>query len=684
MCATIGSQKKRGATALVTLLESLDLPQDLKKLDEKERARLASEIRNVIVQTVSRKGGHLSSGLGSVEIFLAVHTVFDCPNDKVILDTGHQGYPHKLLTGRYRRFHTLRQLGGLSGFPKRDESPFDCWGAGHGGTGLSAAMGFAIASKLRSQTDGAGVESKVVCVVGDAALEEGMAWEALHNIGQSRPDMVIVLNDNGMSIAPSVGAIENYLRRHRQLPADWLRRLRSEPHYLHLKRLVEMALSRSGLAGATMLEVIRHIKNAIKEWIIAPGMVFEELGYVYLGPVDGHNTEVLIEALKEAVRIGGPVIVHAVTKKGKGVSYAERNPWRYHTPPYPFDPETGECLAPKPSAPTYTEVFSQTLIRLAEKDDRIVAITAAMPDGTGLHRFGEVFPERYFDVGMAEQHAVAFAAALSFGGLKPVCAIYSTFLQRAFDQIVHDVCLQKANVVFAIDRAGVVGQDGHTHHGIFDISYLRLIPNMVLMMPKDENELAHMVATALHYGDGPVAVRYPRGTGVGVPRDEETKLLPIGSGEWIRDGTDLVIVAIGPIVYTALECGLLLERNGLSVGVINARFVKPLDRELLLDACERAGRIVTLEEHTLPGGFGSAVLEALADMGLHHIPVLRIGIPDCFVDHGEAGQLRSLLGLNREGICRQIEEWLSRAGEDRSSLEIRVRRRRDAERMGRE
>lgn len=644
-----------------TLLERLNLPEDLKGLSPKEREALAAEIRDVIVKTVSRNGGHLSSGLGSVEIFLSVHTVFNGPKDKIILDTGHQGYPHKLLTGRYDRFYTLRQLGGLSGFPKRDESPYDCWGAGHGGTGLSAAMGFAVARKLRNLSADPQTDYKVVCVVGDAALEEGMAWEALHNIGHSKMDIVIVLNDNGMSIAPSVGAIENYLRKHRQLPADWLRRLRSEPHYLHIKRLVEMALSRSGAPGATMLEVIRHIKNAIKEWIIAPGMVFEELGYVYLGPVDGHNCEVLIEALNEAVRIGGPVIVHAVTKKGKGVPYAEKDPWKFHTPAAPFDPETGESLVPPSSVPTYTEVFSQTLIAKAKEDDRIVGITAAMPDGTGLHRFGEQFPDRYFDVGMAEQHSVAFAAALAFSGLKPVCAIYSTFLQRAFDQVLHDVCLQKANVVFAIDRGGLVGQDGHTHHGIFDMSYLRLMPHLVLMMPKDENELVHMIHTALAYDEGPIAVRYPRGAGVGVPRDPEPKILPIGKGEWLRDGTDLVIVGIGPIVYTALEVAQSLEQDGLSVGVINARFVKPVDKDLLLDACDRAGRIVTLEEHTLPGGFGSAVVEALADMGRTNIPVLRIGLPDQFVEHGDVKMLRSLLGLDAKGIRQKILRWMDTA-----------------------
>ncbi|MFA0753660.1 MAG: hypothetical protein IMHGJWDQ_001439 [Candidatus Fervidibacter sp.] len=647
---------------MASLLATLDLPQGLKRLTPEERKQLAQEIREVIVNTVSKNGGHLASGLGSVEIFIAVHTVFDSPRDKIVLDTGHQGYPHKLLTGRYPVFHTLRQLGGLSGFPRREESEHDCWGVGHGGTGLSAAIGFAMARKhwlnAGIPPDDPRVNYRVVCVIGDAALEEGMAWEALHNIGHHKPDMVIILNDNGMSIAPSVGAIENYLHRHRQFPADWFRKLRSEPHYLQLKRMVEEALSKMGPAGEITLEVIRHIKNNIKEWLIPPGMLFEELGFTYLGPVDGHNTEVLIECLHEALRIGGPVIIHAVTKKGKGVPYAEADPWKYHTPLFPFDPQTGEIKAPKDTAPSYTSVFSQTLIRLAEKDKRIVAMTAAMPDGTGLDKFAKHFPDRFYDVGMAEQHAVGFAAALAFSGLRPVCAIYSTFLQRAFDQIIHDVCLQKAPVVFAIDRAGLVGQDGHTHHGIFDIAYLRLMPNMVLMMPKDENELQHMVYTALRYEQGPIAVRYPRGAGVGVPRDDELRELPVGKGEWLRDGTDAVIVGIGQIVYAALDAAQRLERDGFSVGVINARFVKPMDKELLQEAVERGGRLITVEEHNLCGGFGSAVLEVLSEMGWHNVPVLRIGIPDCFVEHGTVSQLRAKLRLDADGIYEQVRAWL--------------------------
>ncbi len=658
---------------MAKLLETLNLPQDLKRLTLEERKQLAQEIRETIVQTVCKNGGHLASGLGSVEIFIAIHSVFESPRDKIVLDTGHQGYPHKLLTGRYHVFHTLRQLGGISGFPKRDESEHDCWGAGHAGTGLSAAMGFAMARKHLLEagvpSDDPRVNYRVVCVIGDGALEEGMAWEALHNIGHHKPDLVIILNDNGMSIAPSVGAVENYLRKHRRLPADWFRKLRSEPHYLQLKRMVEEALSKMGTTGEVTLEIIRHIKNNIKEWLIPPGMLFEELGFTYLGPVDGHNIKELIECLQEALRIGGPVIIHAVTKKGKGVPYAEKDPWKYHTPLFPFDPDTGEILAEDRAAPSYTDVFSQTLIKIAEQDNRIVAITAAMPDGTGLDKFAERFPSRFYDVGMAEQHAVGFAAALAFAGLRPVCAIYSTFLQRAFDQIIHDVCLQNAPVVFAIDRAGLVGQDGHTHHGIFDISYLRLMPNLVLMMPKDENELQHMLYTALKYERGPIAIRYPRGEGIGVPMDDELKELPIGKGEWLRDGTDAVIIGIGPIVYAALEAAQRLERDGFSVGVINARFVKPIDKELIADAAKHAGKIVTVEEHTLCGGFGSAVLEALNELGLSSVPVLRIGINDCFVEHGKVGELRTLLKLDADGIYEQVKTWL-RKGENVSGLEL--------------
>lgn len=649
---------------MAKLLETLNLPHDLKRLTLDERKRLAQEIREAIVHTVCKNGGHLASGLGSVEIFIAIHSVFDSPRDKIVLDTGHQGYPHKLLTGRYPVFHTLRQLGGISGFPRRDESEHDCWGAGHGGTGLSAAMGFAMARKHLIEAgippDDPRVNYRVVCVIGDAALEEGMAWEALHNIGHHKPDLVIVLNDNGMSIAPSVGAVENYLRKHRRLPADWFRKLRSEPHYLQLKRMVEEALSKMGATGEATLEIIRHIKNNIKEWLIPPGMLFEELGFTYLGPVDGHDIKELMECLQEALRIGGPVIIHAVTKKGKGVPYAENDPWRYHTPQFPFDPKTGEILAPKGKAPSYTSVFSKTLIKLAEKDNRIVAITAAMPDGTGLDKFAERFPSRFYDVGMAEQHAVGFAAALALSGLRPVCAIYSTFLQRAFDQIIHDVCLQNAPVIFAIDRAGLVGQDGHTHHGIFDISYLRLMPNLVIMMPKDENELQHMLYTALKYERGPVAIRYLRDEGVGVPMDDELKELPIGKGEWLRDGTDAVIIGIGPIVYAALEAAERLEQDDFSVGVINARFVKPIDKDLIADAAKHAGKIITVEEHTLCGGFGSAVLEALSDLGLSHVPVLCIGINDQFVEHGKLKELRALLKLDADGIYEQVKAWLQK------------------------
>ncbi len=655
---------------MAKLLSELNLPHNLKTLTPDERKELAREIRETILNTVCKNGGHLASGLGSVEIFIAVHTFFNSPQDKIVLDTGHQGYPHKLLTGRFPVFHSLRQLGGISGFPRREESEHDCWGVGHGGTGLSAAMGFAMARKHWLNegvpADDPRVNYHVVCVIGDAALEEGMAWEALQNIGHHKPDMVIILNDNGMSIAPSVGAIENYLRRHRQLPADWFRKLRSEPHYLQLKRMVEEALSKMGTAGELTLEIIRHIKNNIKEWLIPPGMLFEELGFTYLGPVDGHNIDVLIECFHEALRIGGPVIIHAVTKKGKGVPYAEANPWKYHTPQFPFDPKTGEVLAPKEIVPSYTEVFSQTLIQLAEQDKRILAITAAMPDGTGVDKFAQKFPDRCYDVGMAEQHAVGFAASLAFSGLRPVCAIYSTFLQRAFDQIVHDVCLQKAPVVFAIDRAGLVGQDGHTHHGIFDIAYLRLMPNMTLMMPKDENELRHMIFTALRYEDGPIAIRYPRGKSVGVPLDDELKELPIGKGEWLRDGTDAVIFGIGPIVYAALEAAQRLEGDGFSVGVINSRFIKPIDKDLLFDSVQRAGKLITVEEHNLPGGFGSAVLEALSEIGLHHVPVLRIGIKDHFVEHGKVESLRAMLKLDASGIYEQVKSWLQNLHEHKS------------------
>lgn len=630
------------------VLDGIDSPADLKELTQQQREQLATDIRKFIISKVSKTGGHLASNLGVVEIAIAVHTVFDAPEDPIIWDTGHQAYPHKILTGRKDQFNTLRQLGGISGFPKRDESPYDCWGVGHGGTGLSAAMGFAVARDQRNE------KHQVVCITGDAALEEGLAWEGLHNIGHVKPNLIIVLNDNGMSIAPSIGAVENYLATIRSVSADLLRRARSEPHYLKLKEAAEQFLARTA-PGRVMLEAVEHFKKSIKEWIIPPGMVFEELGYAFLGPVDGHNCEKLIECLAEAKTIGGPVIVHAHTTKGKGYEPAERDPWRRHTT-VPFDPETGEHVGAS-ERQSYTSIFSKTLIHLAEQDERIVAITAAMPDGTGLDKFAERFPNRCYDVGMAEQHAIAFAASLAFGGMKPVATLYSTFLQRAFDQIIHDVCLQNAPVVMCIDRAGLVGEDGDTHHGIFDIAYLRLIPNLVLMSPKDENELQHMLFTALNH-DAPIALRYPRGSGMDMPLDHQLQALEIGKGELLQNGDELAVIAFGNSVHPSWQAARQLEEDGHSIAVINARYAKPLDADLILEVAGRTRNVVAVEEAVPCGGFSSGVLELLHDNGLHNVTTQRITIPDTFIEHGRTQLLREKHGLDANSIALRLRKHL--------------------------
>ncbi|MCS7253338.1 MAG: 1-deoxy-D-xylulose-5-phosphate synthase [Armatimonadota bacterium] len=623
---------------MASLLERIRQPQDLKGLSHGELEQLARELREVIIRTVSKSGGHLAPALGAVEIAVAVHATLDSPKDKIIWDTGHQAYAHKLLTGRYECFHTLRQYGGISGFLRRDESEHDVWGAGHAGTGLSAAMGFAIASKMCGSND------TVLVIVGDGALQEGMAWEALHNIGDSKLNIIVILNDNAMAIAPSVGALEKYLRK-----------LRSSPPYLRLKEMLESALLRLP-KGQALIDVIERWKDSVKQMIIPPGMIFEELGFAYLGPINGHSILTVMEAIREAKTIGGPVIIHALTRKGFGYEPAEKDPCKYHSVP-PFEVHTGELR--ERGKRTYTSVFGDTLVRLAESDPRIIAITAAMPDGTGLRKFSQRFPERYFDVGMAEQHAVTFAAALALNGFKPVVAIYSTFLQRAFDQIVHDVCLQRAPVVFAIDRSGLVGEDGQTHHGTFDIAFLRMIPNMVLMMPKDENELQHMLFTAVLH-DGPVAVRYPKGEGVGVELDEQFHRIEIGRWETIKEGRDATIIAIGDSVYRSLEASEILGKQlGYDVGVVNARFVKPLDMELIKRVAEATGRIITVEEHCLDGGFGSAVLEALSNCQFEHVRTLRIGIHDRFVEHGPIEVLRQKLMLDAHGIASLVARWLS-------------------------
>ena len=621
------------------LLDTIKSPEDLKKLKPRELPRLATELRKKIVETVAETGGHLAPSLGVVELTIALHYVFDAPRDRIIWDVGHQAYAHKLLTGRLERFHTLRQYGGISGFPKRSESPYDTLDTGHSSTSISAALGMTTALDIQKRS------GKVVAVIGDGSMTAGLAFEALNNAGHLRKDLVVILNDNEMSISPNVGALSSFLSR--KLTSRLATRLKTE---------LETFLKRSDVGG-NIWAVLKKSEDSLKS-LLTPGMLFEALQFEYVGPLPGHHLDILIGTLKNVKNIPGPVLVHVLTKKGKGYPPAEKNPSRFHGLG-PFDIATGK---PRTSGsarpPSYTKIFSQTLVRLAGEDPRIVAITAAMPAGTGLQAFQEVLPERFFDVGIAEQHAVTFAAGLAIEGLRPVVAIYSTFLQRAYDQIIHDVCLTNQPVVFAIDRGGLVGDDGPTHHGAYDLSYLRVVPNMVIMSPKDENELQHMLYTALDH-PGPVALRYPRGTGVGVSLDWQLRTIPIGRGEVVLEGEDVAIFAIGHHVYTALEAARELEKTGIKASVVNARFVKPLDEELVTRLAKRTGRILTIEENALMGGFGSAVLECINEHGLTGVAVKRLGLGDTFIEHGSQAILRERLGLDPASVADAARELVA-------------------------
>jgi len=616
----------------------LKLPEDLKNLKIAELEELAAEIRNYMIRTVADTGGHLAPNLGVVELALALHSTFQSPRDRIIWDVGHQSYPHKLLTGRWDRFPTLRRYRGLSGFPKPAESEHDPFGTGHSSTSISAALGLALAR------DFYGGNYKVIAVIGDGAFTGGMAYEALNHAGHVKTDLIVILNDNKMSISSNVGAMSDYLGR-----------IRSDPKYSRLKAEFEQMLNRVPLVGKKMVESAERLRGGLK-YLITPGMIFEELGLTYFGPVDGHNIAALKRTLRQAARMKGPVLVHVLTEKGKGYHYAEAAPERFHGIG-PFDLDNGLPRSKKKSL-TYTEVFGNTMLKLAAENPKIVALTAAMAGGTGLSRFAELYPQRFYDVGIAEQHAAGLAAALAAGGLKPVFAVYSTFLQRAYDQMIHDVCLQKLPVVFAIDRAGIVGEDGETHQGIFDLCYLRSIPGMAVMAPRNEDELQHMLYTALHGAPGPSALRYPRDKGEGVAL-KEPHLLPWGQGELLREGKDLLVAAAGTVANAALAAAeRLFNEEGIDAAVINARFVKPLDEKLILEWAARCGRLLTVEENTLVGGFGSAVLELLSKRGLV-LPVRRLGIDDRFVEQGPRSLVLSLYGLDAEGIFR---EALSLAG----------------------
>jgi 1-deoxy-D-xylulose-5-phosphate synthase len=602
------------------LLESIHSPADLKRLNYAQMAELAEEIREFLIQTLSKTGGHLGPNLGVVELTLALHTVFNTPEDKLLFDVSHQAYIHKMLTGRLDRMDTIRQPGGLNGFMLRTESEHDAFGAGHAGTALSAALGMAVARDL------AGGKEHVIAVAGDAAFTNGVTFEALNNIAAQTKRMIIVLNDNEWSIDRNVGAIARYFHK-----------IVTNEHYKHLhdsaKRLVEK------IGGKTAVEVARRAEEAAKS-LLWPSVLFEEFGLQYFGPIDGHNIPLLVESFKFLKAENRPVLLHVLTQKGRGFQPALDLQKKFHGLG-PFDPETGET---KPvGLPTFAEVFAKTLVKLADKDERVVAITAAMPSGTGLDLFRPYHPKRYFDVGIAEEHAVVFAAGMATRGLRPVCAIYSTFLQRAIDCIVHDVALQKLPVLFCMDRAGLSGDDGPTHHGLFDIAYLRGIPEMVLMSPKDEDELADMMATALEL-PGPSAIRYPRGVGAGAMLKPEPQVIPVGKAEVLKDGSDVAILGLGPMTGLAMELAARLEREGYSAAVINPRFVKPLDREMLAHYAERVAAFVTFEDHVLMGGFGSAVIEALEELG-SVVPVVRIGWPDQFIEHGKVDELRAKYGL---------------------------------------
>ncbi len=625
--------------ARMSILETINSPEDIKKLPVSRLPELAANLRQAIIRTCAANGGHLATSLGVVELTIALHKVFTTPADKIIWDVGHQAYAHKLLTGRRDNFGTLRTLNGISGFPKRHESPHDAFDAGHSSTSISAATGFTVARDLSGRTN------KVLAVIGDRSMSGGMAYEGINHAGHLNKDMIIILNDNEMSIAGNVGALSTFLTR------------TASSEFIHrFKKSTESFLKRQDM-GKGVLHVARKMEESFKG-LFTPGMLFEAFGFEYIGPIDGHDLPALIETLEKVKKFDNSVLIHVLTKKGMGYKPAEDNPSLFHGVG-PFDPETGKVLKGKGGAASYTAVFGAALCKLASEDDRIAAITAAMPDGTGLARFSQEFPDRFFDVGIAEQHGVTFAAGLAVGGYRPVFAVYSSFLQRAYDQVCHDVCLQNLPVTFAIDRSGVVGSDGPTHHGAFDISYLRHLPNMTIMAPKDENELQHMLATAISLGS-PAAVRYPRGSGCGVALDQTLGVLPVGTAELLREGETAAVLALGTMVRPALEAAAALAEEGLSLTVVNARFVKPLDEELFIALAEKHRILITIEENSLPGGFGSAVLELLEQRGVSGTRVLRLGYPDSAIPQGEQHELRAMLGLDSAGIINSIRTFLAR------------------------
>ena len=622
------------------LLDRIDSPADLKGLSIHDLEALAYEIRQKIIETVSKTGGHLASSLGAVELAIALHYVFDTPRDKIIWDVGHQAYAHKLITGRRDRFHTLRSYGGISGFPRTAESIYDTFDTGHSSTSISAGLGISTAKALNQE------KNKVISVIGDGSMTGGLAFEGLNQAGHTEKDLIVVLNDNAMSISPNVGAFSAFLSRKM-----------TGKRFVNLKKDLENFIKSLPGVGENILNLVRKSEDSLVTFF-TPGMMFEAFKFKYVGPINGHRFGQLIETFKNARYLEGPVLIHVLTVKGKGYEPAENNPSYYHGVGS-FEISTGSPARDRPeSPPSYTEIFGKTMVDLGRKNKKLFAITAAMPEGTGLVEFAGTFPERFLDVGIAEQHAVTFAAGLATEGFRPVVAIYSTFLQRSFDQIIHDVCLPALPVVFAIDRGGLVGEDGSTHHGHFDITYLRSLPNMTFMAPKDENELRHMLYTALQHS-GPVAIRYPRGKGFGVPVDQDYMNIPIGQAEILRQGSDLMIFALGSTVYPSLEAASLLEKDGLSIGVVNCRFVKPIDSRLL-ELASSVNRVLVVEENIRQGGLGGAVLELFNDNGLMNVMVKRIGLPDKFVEHGPVDFLRKKYGLDTAGIMKEARALAGR------------------------
>lgn len=628
---------------MYALLNRIEKPEDVKALTVRELEQLASELRHFIIDTVSQNGGHLAPNLGTVELTLALYSVFSFPEDKLVWDVGHQAYTHKILTGRKDAFKTLRKKGGITGFPNRSESVYDAFGVGHASTSISAALGMALARDAR------GEKNQVIAVIGDGALTGGESFEALNNAGDLGTKLIVILNDNEMSIDANVGAMSEYLSR-----------IRIAPQYARAKRDMGSLLMSIPHIGDKVYKTASHLKDGVRS-VLVPGSLFEEMGFHYIGPIDGHNIALLEEVLTSAKEMEGPVLIHIHTVKGKGYKPAEQAPEKFHGVGC-FDPSTGKSAKKAGCAPSYTSVFSKALVDLAKDRPDILAITAAMPSGTGLKAFGQAYPKRFFDVGIAEEHAMTLAAGMAAAGMHPVIALYSTFAQRAYDQLIHDVCLQNLPVTLCLDRAGLVGEDGPTHHGVFDLSYLRQMPNMCVMAPKDEEELRHMLATAIAI-EGPAAVRYPRGAGLGVPLTDSLETLPVGKAEVLQEEGTIAFLAVGTMVEKAKEAAAILKEEGIEAAVVNMRFIKPLDTELLGEMARTKRLLITAEENVLAGGFGSAVAEYLADHGIE-VPLLRFGIPDRFIEQGTRRELLSLCGLQPDEMAERIRERLSQLDEN--------------------